>query len=232
MGGNSCIAPFLDQGPNQYRVNSEAPHSLRGFDLYFGHCGYETYQDLRDGHLAVTNFRDPVQRVHSIYRYWKYNVPLETLGYLHPGDFEVVRLAHDLSFSEFIRAENEDLKLYMSNFHFRQIYRSGWVDCGTACSATSTVKRRIRDMPWFYIAETPEASASLLRNLFPDFALRIPIENRSNGNAQPFIAADVEHLIRLNLLDYEIYAYALKLQSARLTDTFCARKMARRSLVN
>lgn len=189
----------------------------KGFDVYFGHCGYEIYENVRDGHSLVTNFRDPIQRIYSIYRYWRFNVSLSAVRGLHAADAEVVRLAHALPFDEFIRSDNRDVKLYISDFHFRQLYQSGWVTGKSSRWARWIVKRRIQMMPWFYIAETPQASVSLLRNLFPNEPeLRIPNENQSLGAVDPVSEADAKHLIGMNLLDYDIYGYALKLQAKRL----------------
>jgi hypothetical protein len=215
--GNAKIAPIMDDGPNLYRQSADPAEAPKGFDVYFGHCGYETYSNVRDGHSLVTNFRDPIQRIISMYRYWKFNVSLSAVGGLHIADAEVVRLAQVLTFHDFIRSDNPDVKLYIGDFHFRQLYQSGWVKCQTSRWAKWIVRRRIQMMPWFYIAETPQASASLLRNLFPNEPdLRIPNENQSRGTVEPVSEADAKHLIGMNLLDYHIYGFALKLQAARL----------------
>ena len=207
----------MDEGPNLYSEKRYPDDAPKGFDVYFGHCGYDIYQNVRDGHSLVTNFRDPIQRIHSIYRYWRFNVSSDALGRLHPDDAQVVRLAQVMPFGEFIRSDNRDVDLYISDFHFRQLYRSGWVKTKKSRWAKWIVKRRIRAMPWFYIAETPQASATLLGNLFPDKPdLSIPVENRSRGTVEPVSEADAKHIIGMNLLDYYIYGYALKLQAARL----------------
>lgn len=136
---------------------------------------------------------------------------------LHPGDIEVVRLAHTSSFSEFIRNDNEDLQLHISDFHFRQLYRSGWEPLDAEPSAPSEVRRRIERMPWFYMAETPEASCLLLPRLFPDRAAQhIPCDNRSAGVADPIHAEDAGYLANINRLDYDMYGCALELQHSRL----------------
>ena len=217
LAGSGKIAPVMDEGPNQYSERRYPGGAPKGFDVYFGHCGYEIYQNVRDGHAVVTNFRDPIQRIYSIYRYWRFNVSSDIVCGLHPADAEVVRLAKVLPFNRFIRSDNPDLDLYISNFHFRQIYKSGWMRTKDSLWAKWVVMRRIQKMPWFYIAETPQASATLLRNLFPKGPeLRFPVENRSCGTAEPVSEADAKHIIGMNLLDYHIYGYALKLQATRL----------------
>lgn len=128
----------------------------------------------------------------------------------------MVKLAHELPFSAFIRSENEDLKLYIENFHFRQLFASCWNWAPLNEVTASIVKARIALMPWFYVAETPELSNALLFDAFPELAgIEIPWLNESSGSVQEISEADVEYLMRLNSYDYEIHSFALQLQEAR-----------------
>lgn len=85
-------APVFGNAPNDHRDGKANVSQFRGFDIYAGHYGYDVYRELADGHLLFTNFRDPVQRIHSMYRYWRNNVALESISALHPGDIEVSTL--------------------------------------------------------------------------------------------------------------------------------------------
>jgi hypothetical protein len=217
VSNGGSIAPQFMNAPQDYRSNRETVSTLRGYDLYFGHYGYEVYQIVNKGHTLVTNFRDPAQRVHSMYRYWRHNVLDEDLDNLIGRDAYVVKLAKELSFSEFIRVNDEDLLCYISNFHFRQIYLTGWLHHTYTNTSELEVYRRIKDMPWFFIAETPEASMSLFQLAFPEARdIDIPIENVSLGNRDEMFQADVDYLKSLNQFDYAIHAYALNIQSERL----------------
>ena len=207
------IAPVFDNGPNIHQVERSGYGKFANYDYYAGHYGFDEYQRLALRHLLVTNFRDPVARVYSIYRYWRHNISLEGLVGSHPDDIAIVALAHTLSFSEFIRAR--ETQLYISNFHFRQLYSSGWEWSTINWRAKWTVKRRIARMPWFYIAETQQASAQLMERCFR-IPIQIPRENQSLGTPDPISPDDIEHLTRLNTLDYDIYAFALGLQETRL----------------
>lgn len=214
--GDGTVAPVFSNAPNAHRSELDLVR-YRGFDLYAGHYGYDAYLKLKAEHLLFTNFRDPITRVFSIYRYWRNNITLDQLTEAHPSDVRIVELAHSLPFSKFVRADNEDLKLYISNFHFRQLHGSGWEQSRLTRRAEWQVKRRVAKMPWFYIAETPEASTSLLHRLMPDLGnIRIPRENESYAGAEQIDISDVEYLTRLNVFDYAIYAYALKTQEWRL----------------
>ena len=213
------IAPQFMNAPEDYRSNREIISTLRGYDLYFGHYGYEVYQIVNKGHTLVTNFRDPAQRVHSMYRYWRHNVLDTDLDKLIDNDKDayVVRLAKEMSFSEFIRVNDENLLCYISNFHFRQIYITGWLHHPYTNTSELEVYGRIKEMPWFFVAETPEASMSLFRLAFPEARdIDIPIENVSLGNRDEISQKDVDYLKSLNRFDCAIHAYALHIQSERL----------------
>jgi hypothetical protein len=59
-------APMFSNAPNEDRARQADVGQYRGFDVYAGHYGYDVYEQLADGHLLFTNFRDPVQRIHSM----------------------------------------------------------------------------------------------------------------------------------------------------------------------
>ena len=107
--------------------------------------------------------------------------------------------------------------MHISNFHFRQIYLTGWLHHTYINTSDLEVYRRIQDMPWFFVAETPEASMSLFRLAFPAArATDIPIENVALGNHDKMFQSDVDYLKSINQFDYAIYAYALNIQSERI----------------
>lgn len=214
---DGSVAPVFGNSPNEDRASRSMLGRYKGYDFYAGHYGYEAYRRLSAGHILITNFREPASRIYSIYRYWRNNVSLNALSDLNKKNVAIVEEAHNLSFSEFIRSTNSDLKLYLNNFHFRQLLHSGWEEAKCDWRSRWLVKRRISRMPWFYIAETPKASSELLNQLFCDArGAEIPYINQSVGEAGGIDPKDVEHLSRLNTLDFEIYSYALRLQEERL----------------
>lgn len=218
-----AIAPVFSNAPNDHRDNEASIGQHRGFDFYAGHYGHDVFGLLGAGHHLITNFRDPLSRIISIYRYWRSNISavdldeLERFGVMHPRDAGVVRYAHKLDFKDFIRSSDPDLMLYISNFHFRQLHRSPWEAYAIRPWHVWTVKRRISRMAWFYVAEMPMISRHLLGRVFPDLpSNEIPNENISQGHGIALSSSDIEHLIRLNRYDYEIYRHALGEQFARL----------------
>ncbi len=220
--GAQSIAPVFSNAPNDHRENKSSMHQHRGYDFYAGHYGYDAFELLGDGHILVTNFRDPVARVVSIYRYWRNNITpaalgeLQRTGNMHPRDVAVVRYAHELEFGDFIRSDDPDLLLYISNFHFRQLHHSPWEASEIRRWHVWRVKWRITQMPWFYVAEMPMLSMLLLGQAFPELvSIEIPNENLSLGDRIALSSADVEHLVRMNRFDYEIYHHAILEQYSR-----------------
>lgn len=210
------IAPVFCNAPNEHRAQIGAIRQWRGFKFYAGHYGHDVYEQIGAGHRLITNFRDPVERIVSMYRYWRNNVRLEDVSDLLPGDAEFVKLAHNLAFSNFIRSDNPHLQLYLSNFHFRQLRKSGWEHADPGLSDLIIVKRRISRMPWFYVAETGQLSLSLLRRAFPDLVdAELPRENVSRGDRLSLDAADVDLLVQRNRYDYAIFGHALREQQRR-----------------
>jgi hypothetical protein len=211
------VAPVFSNAPNDHRSNEAYVSGHAGYAFYAGHYGYEVFTCLNSDHSLVTNFRDPIERVLSLYRYWRNNVSATDLASAHPKDAALVLLSHRLGFSEFIRCPDPDLRLYISNFHFRQLLASPWSAPRTGFLDVIRVKRRITSMPWFYVAEMPSASAALLRIAMPELSsAEMPDENRSAGNRVRLSIADARHLARLNRLDYLIYQHALREQVRRL----------------
>jgi len=210
-------APDFCFAPHNYRAFKDQIKTQAGHRFYVGHYGYDVFRELNKKHFLVTNFRDPVQRIRSLYQYWRYTVTVENLKSLLPGDSNLVMIAKNHSFSEFIRHQYSDLQLYIQNFHFRQLYHSSWSWKGNTWYARQVVKRRISNMRWFYVAETPEVSHVLLNFAFPNApSIVLAQHNRSIGEQIPVSAEDAIHIASTNVLDYEIYAHAIRVQSDRL----------------
>lgn len=214
---DGSIAPTFWNAPNDYRRTPQEDRTHIGYDFYAGHYGHDVYARVKDGHILVTNFRDPVRRIYSLYQYWRHTVSADSLGALDPLDAELVALAQREPFSRFIRSENPDLALYLRNFHFRQIYGCGWTGSRMGWPELQLVKWRIRQMPWFFIAESAEASCLLLRDLSPRLAnITIPRHNQSRVAGEEIEPQDVEYLVNRNTLDYAIRSYAVSIQAERL----------------
>lgn len=207
------IAPVFLNSPYDNEKLSNHAAELKGFRFYAGHYGYDAYTTLADGHVLITNFRDPVRRIESIYRYWKHNVDL---GTLREDEVEPVALAQSLPFTKFIRHPLPALRLYLENFHFRQLLGSGWETCSCTRMHRLIVKWRVARMKWFFIQEMSEVSLALLQRTFATYRnATLPVINVSGGPRADISGDDAAYLASINQLDYEIYAQAQGLQARR-----------------
>lgn len=205
-------APTFSNSPHDYRSFEARYSQYSGYDFYAGHYGFDAFRDLNDEHVLVTNFRDPVQRIRSLYRYWS-KVDIEGVA---PEAAIPVRLAKDLSFSDFIRSDNKDLRLYIDNFHFRQLLGDGWKEASPSFASRALVFWRIYRMKWFFVSEMSEISLALLKSCFPEY--RDAVLGRVNVTNAPQLEmseADATYIIQRNLLDYDIYTWATILQTRR-----------------
>lgn len=211
-----AVAPEFGIGPNDYHDNVGSIGKLHGYRFYAGHYGYEMFKRYGDEHLLTTNFRDPVERIVSLYRYWR-NIERSQFIHLNPGDAAIALLAHEHDFSGFIRSDHLGLGLYLNNFHSRQLHRSPWEIYELRPWHMLQVKRRILHMRWFYVTELPKVSELLLDYAIPELSpVEFPIDNKTGGEKLALSKSDAEHLTRLNSFDYEIFRYALQLQLTRL----------------
>lgn len=217
-GAETGIAPVFGNAPNEYAAMKDGLADFAGYGHYFGHYGFEVYRAIgRPDHALITNFRDPVRRIHSLYRYWRNNVDPAALGGLHPRDAAVVQSAQALPFADFIRQDSTELRVYTHNFHARQFHCDGWRMEVLDALALEGIKHRISAMPWFYIAESPEVSLHLFRKVFGIGADRsIARENLTTGPIEAISAADVDYITAHNRHDYAIYAHAWREQAERL----------------
>ena len=214
----SEAAPFFCNSPVDYRQSKSTLHRHGGYAFYAGHYGYDVFRQLRAGHALITNFRDPVERIISLYRYWRNNVSAGNLMGAYPNDATVIMHSHELDFSSFIRCEDPDVRLYINNFHFRQLLNSGWENVTIRTWHKIKVRGRISAMPWFYIADKPRLSTILLKRAFPELlSPNLPFENIGRGDPIEVTSKDVEYLVSLNRFDYDIYHHALREQLARFT---------------
>jgi len=212
------IAPVFDNSPYDHRNKINYESHINGFKFYAGHFGFDVYKSLSRKHQLITNFRDPIHRIKSLYRYWR-EFDLSSINKESAGP---VTLAKDLTFSNFIRHPDQDLRLYIDNFHFRQLLSSGWEPSNSNIFSRSIVRHRISRMPWIFICEMPELSLILLGNLFPDYAgVSIKRENMSRSENFSITPEDARFIASKNTLDYEIYSYALALQIKRASRLCC-----------
>ncbi len=204
-------------------VNDTAAHAalggryeaFRGFAFYSGHYGRDIFEAVRDGHQTVTNFRDPVRRLVSLYNYFRFAVPDSETVRTHPA-FGCVRAAKALGIEAFLLSDEPAVTLYTRNYHVRQLTWSGFEDRADLGAA----KALVESMSWFFVAEDAEASliraAEWLGRPVP------PIERlnqtSAHGERVEQLSSAFEEAVRdRNALDCALYDHAIALVRPQIT---------------
>jgi Sulfotransferase family len=194
--------------------------SFRGYDYYAGHYGRDIFRIVNDGHGCVTNFRDPVDRVLSLYNYFKFHVSLSQEE-LSTERFRAVTLAKSVSFEEFVSSDDPNVEVYLRNAHFRQLANSCWTLEIT--KEFEDVCRFVDEMRWYYVCEYPRLSVAWLRRTFGREFHQIPRANVTRVKSdQPANLATLDDRIRKlilakNRLDLALYRYAVRRLVVRAT---------------
>jgi hypothetical protein len=194
--------------------------SFRGYDYYAGHYGRDIFRIVNDGHGCVTNFRDPVDRVLSLYNYFKFHVILSQEE-LSTERFRAVTLAKSVSFEEFVSSNDPNVEVYLRNAHFRQLANSCWNMAIT--KDFDDVCRFVDEMRWYYVCEYPRLSVAWLRRTFGREFHQIPRANVTQVKSeQPANLVTLDNRIRKlilgkNKLDVALYRYAVRRLVGRST---------------
>jgi len=183
---------------------------FRGYDYYGGHYGRDLFDAVADGHLQVTNFRDPAARLVSHYNYFRYG------RHLSPAELETQRyfalkVARSASFLEFVSSDDPRLTVYTDNPHFRQLTGSCW---SPEISETllPAACRAIDEMHWFYVCEQADLSRRWADHAFSSRLPALARRNVTTGPTGDFIrleeldartGAIVDQRTRLDRLLYE-----------------------------
>ena len=178
-------------------------HFASGYRFYAGHLGANVFQAVSEGHRAVTNFRHPVSRVRSLYRYFR-SVPIPAAE-LGDDRFFAVRFARTRSFEDFVLTDDPRVRVYTENQHARQLTRSPWrLDRNVDLAAAISLVDR---MPCFYVCEEPEQSLAWFGKVFGLTA--IPRENVTSSFSPSEPLPDMSReILAINQLDLLLHDYA------------------------
>jgi hypothetical protein len=223
-GGSSLRRIFESRYPAKKRCplieNDKVQHEgsrgdyvrFRGYDLYAGHYGNDIFVAVNEGHGCVTNFRNPLTRLLSLYNYFRFNVNLSAEQLL-ADRFYAVLLAKSASFEQFVSCDDPRIDVYVRNSHFRQLANSCWSLDTT--KPFEDVCSFIDSMLWYYVCEYPEMSVAWMHQVF-DFDLdeipRINVTGNQGGRAITVSTIDdrtFRIIHRKNELDFALYQHAV-----------------------
>lgn len=207
------VAPILESSASTRCHAAWIPH--RNCLFVSGHFGHEVRESHFPNHWLITNFRHPVSRIQSLYRYWR-AMPQAQMAQL-PA-INGPSLAKKMNFSDFIASEDPFLRMYISNFHARQIIKSGWLWWKCDEADLRIAKARVEAMNWFYVCESPQISISWLKSIFPEKSIPdiLPMTNETSKR-NDFIPTwqQVGVILERNRLDMELYTSAFQVISAK-----------------
>lgn len=197
----SQISPHLRQA----ELSSGSRGRLQAYALIAGHFSLAAHTSLSSGRYSMTLLRDPIRTIHSTYVYWRgvsENNPL-------------VAKAKELSFADFV-------EYFYHTSLITNPFRHYFAGASFSVSDNSldgprllaTAKHNLSIFNFVGICEEFERSARLLcRELGWQLPEQVPHENRSGSEreADNITPATMRILRERNQLDFELYAYAIKL---------------------
>jgi hypothetical protein len=204
--------PIIENDKVEHKLLRGEYAKFRGYDYYAGHYGHDIFQAVNEGHWCVTNFRNPMTRLISLYNFFKFKVKLSEEE-LRSERFRAVAFAKSASFQEFVSSADPNVEVYIRNAHFRQLANSCWALETT--KQLDDVCRFVDAMPWYYVCEYPQMSIAWLRRALGLDLSHLPRENVTQ--AQSDQAADLATLddrirkviLAKNDLDFALYRYAV-----------------------
>lgn len=209
--------PRIENDATEHALRAGRYESFRGYDFYAGHYGADIYQAVGGRMPAATNFRWPVDRVVSVYRYFRHVVEISDEQARDPR-FRAVSLAKRLSLDDFVTCDDPAVVLHTYDHHFRQLTGSGWspVYGQDMASARALIDR----MAWFYVCEHPYESLDWADAVFGGRIGRVERLNvtQAEDTAEAVLSRRAyRQLLAQNQKDMAIYQYALGRLLAEVT---------------
>lgn len=200
--------PRIENDAVEHRANRGRYEAYRGYDYYGGHYGRDIYDTVGQGMDCLTNFRWPVARVMSLYRYFRHVVEVTDAEAADPR-FRSVMLAKTLSLDDYVTCDDPAVRIHTCDHHFRQLTGSGW--SGTIAGDLGQAIDLVDRMRWFFIAEHPYESLVWTQSVFEG---RLTAIDRLNETRGPAAARDLgrrayQRLDGQNQLDLALYRYAV-----------------------
>lgn len=210
----------IDQDPTR----TIAPHVSRRFSgrsltdinrraLVYGHYDLPTLRQLASERVIVTLLRDPMQRILSLYYYWR-NTDLSSLR--ADASFKAVEMTHHCTLLEFLGSEALVVRNHIDNLYARRLtgfYGSAHDDLlvDAPDRALSAALAGLETIDFVGVTEHMHPSVAAL-SAYLGFAppATIPWQNTTRVTPhEPLTSAHWQHLTRLTRFDAIIYRAGL-----------------------
>jgi hypothetical protein len=207
-------APFAGRPANEIRRHA----------LVYGHYDLPSLRRLDAGRIVITMLRNPVERILSLYYYWR-SIDLARLR--GSASYPAVEMAHRCGLLEFLGAASPVVRNHIDNFYVRRL--TGQYGTDSHCDrvqdapslALSAALQGLRQVDFVGVTEEMEASVAAL-GAFLGFTppSTIPRANMAATNAamnggvfrdvarEALTPAHWRHLARLTRLDAVVYRTA------------------------
>lgn len=209
--GEVGMAPEIANNLNQHEAVAGRYEPFKGHDFYAGHYGRDVFEAVRDGHAYITNFRHPVGRVLSLYNYFKDTFKKLTPGHGSVAYYAACEAAATLSLHDFVTSKHPAVRIFVSDFHFRQLTGTPWEFREPA--PLRAAYDFIDGALWYYVCEFEDLSRRWLTEALGIESL--PHDNTSHDkptSLRPCQIPDetVQAILDLNTRDLAIYRYAVQ----------------------
>ncbi|MCY1669396.1 sulfotransferase family 2 domain-containing protein [Rhizobium sp. SL86] len=205
------IAPVPAKTVSGYETG-DAPDEFRGYDVYLGRFSRTFYQMICPGFPYIINFRNPIDRVLSLYNHFRDEASTgHSCAPLMDAADVCIQAARTLSFSDFVASEHPDIRAWISDFQFRQLSFQP-LSAGIGDAALNSVLAFVDKALVSYIYEYPDISERAFRQTLG--VASIPHVNPRAGYdgtiGRSEIALETQSLINaLNQRDLRIYQHAV-----------------------
>ncbi|HJV42028.1 hypothetical protein [Caulobacter sp.] len=211
--------PRIENDATEHAERAGRYEAFRGYDLYAGHFGHDIYRIVGPTLPAATNFRWPVDRVVSLYRYFRHVVEITDAEARDPR-WRSVSLAKRLTLDDFVTCDDPAVVLHTYDHHYRQLTGSGWSPIYEQDLAAA--RTLIDGMIWFYVCEHPYESLAWADAVFEGRLANIARLNvtRAEDTAEAALSRKAyRQLLSQNQNDIALYQHALGRLLAEVTST-------------
>ena len=199
-------SPLIENTERDHQRRAGDYTCFRGYRYYAGHYGYDIFIQVAEGHLPITNFREPIARLYSLYRYFRFVVNIPA-GALSQDDFYPVLFAQRYDFQSFVSTDDPRIEVHTRDHQVRQLCGSAWSPDGPADLPQAL--RLLDQMPWFYVCAYPTLSQQWADAVFGEGFGPISRENitqGSHGRGPGMVQR--QHILEKNALDAALYREA------------------------
>jgi hypothetical protein len=163
----------------------EIRRPIRDYRLIIGHNTYDDIQSLAIDPVYVTMLRAPIDRVTSLYYFWRSH----RADYIEKLDLRGPRLARRLSLAEFVESEEPEAQFNVNNGQARQFLQGlrGPITLSDA-QFLATASRRLQECAFVGSTEQFDRSADLLCYILgwtPPSDMRRVNDSRRNEQEDP-----------------------------------------------